>query len=387
MKHLTIAFGGILLFGLSVSNIYAVDFGSFVNELKNEADKHLKKNQANTQPKTATRPQKLSPASTAQNKKKGNTKQAHAYEGALTMDDKTCKQLVEPFELTRNASTLLNEIGKSSGDLLMKNLLSGNKQAPREAEVLEIARTKAKKLNWMPMEQEVLYGQALHEERLKADLNLIPRSKKGRVKRLYQKADDTLKRILSEVTEQHPYQFKLFLIDNHTINAEAFPGGYLYVNTGVLESDYTELVVAHEIAHVLKRHQTRETQATLIDSVETYEDLKALLDTRQPSAAQVAQRVASLHGVILNFSRQQELQADACSVRIAGRIPGIELEKKIDPYIASMGNEIKPDKKLRGKTSTHPNYPERKKRMKEVVLASKSNKYGDKHGGKKGNKH
>jgi len=48
------------------------------------------------------------------------------------------------------------------------------------------------------------------------------------------------------------------VIDDPTINAFALPGGFLYVNTGLLqaaeEEDQVAGVVAHEIAHVAARH-------------------------------------------------------------------------------------------------------------------------------------
>lgn len=300
----------------------------------------------------------------------GESKDVHDYEGALTLDDKICKCIVDPFTLTDNVSALLKDVVSDAGNMLLERVKSGKINAPSADELLQFVKAKARKLNWMPMQQEIRYGKRIHEQRLETKRNLIERSKKGRVKRLYAKADEILDRVLLEIKEEHPYQFKLFLIDDLEINAEALPGGYLYVNTGVLESDYAELVFAHEIAHVLKRHQTREIQAKLIGTVETLQDLKTLLDNRKPNAMQIVKRAVLLHGLFINYSQQQELQADACSVRITHRIPGMDLDSKIDPYVASLSSDIQSENKLRGKG--HPDYPERSKRMKEVVWAVKN---------------
>ena len=55
-----------------------------------------------------------------------------------------------------------------------------------------------------------------------------------------------------------PFVFKV--VDTDEVNAFALPGGYLYVNKGlILEADNeSELagVLAHEIAHVTARHAT-----------------------------------------------------------------------------------------------------------------------------------
>src|ERR1700761_951096 len=56
--------------------------------------------------------------------------------------------------------------------------------------------------------------------------------------------------------------FTIKVIDSDEINAMALPGGFFYVNSGLIlaADDEAELagVMAHEIAHVAARHQTRE---------------------------------------------------------------------------------------------------------------------------------
>ena len=55
--------------------------------------------------------------------------------------------------------------------------------------------------------------------------------------------------------------FTIKVIDSDEVNAFALPGGYFYINTGLIElaQDEAELagVMAHEIAHVAARHGTR----------------------------------------------------------------------------------------------------------------------------------
>jgi predicted Zn-dependent protease len=64
--------------------------------------------------------------------------------------------------------------------------------------------------------------------------------------------------------------FTIKVIDSEEINAFAFPGGFLFVNYGVIlaAQDEAELagVMAHEIAHVAARHATRQmTRAQMFD--------------------------------------------------------------------------------------------------------------------------
>jgi len=56
--------------------------------------------------------------------------------------------------------------------------------------------------------------------------------------------------------------FTIKVIDSDEVNAFALPGGFFYVNTGLVELAETESelagVMAHEIAHVTARHGTRQ---------------------------------------------------------------------------------------------------------------------------------
>jgi len=65
------------------------------------------------------------------------------------------------------------------------------------------------------------------------------------------------KRIISQVSNS-PFEYRFFVINSWAINAFATPGGYVYVNLGLinLAENESELagVLAHEIAHVSSRH-------------------------------------------------------------------------------------------------------------------------------------
>ena len=64
------------------------------------------------------------------------------------------------------------------------------------------------------------------------------------------------------------FAFQFQVIDDDTPNAFALPGGFVFVNTGLIkiadEEDEFAAAVAHEIAHVAARHMTRQaTKAQL----------------------------------------------------------------------------------------------------------------------------
>lgn len=72
--------------------------------------------------------------------------------------------------------------------------------------------------------------------------------------------DRILKKLESAVPG-HPYDFKLYVLKNETVNAFAAPGGHIVLLSGLIEATESpeELagVMAHEMQHVLKKHSTQ----------------------------------------------------------------------------------------------------------------------------------
>lgn len=72
--------------------------------------------------------------------------------------------------------------------------------------------------------------------------------------------DDLVQRLVRNSDARVPFTVKV--IDSDEINAFALPGGYLYVNTGLIHQAETEAelagILAHEIAHVTARHMTKQ---------------------------------------------------------------------------------------------------------------------------------
>src|SRR5713226_3711717 len=68
-----------------------------------------------------------------------------------------------------------------------------------------------------------------------------------------------------------PITFKI--IDSDSVNAFTLPGGYIFVNSGLIRVAETEAelagAIAHEIAHVAARHSTRQQTRTQIANLAT----------------------------------------------------------------------------------------------------------------------
>jgi len=176
---------------------------------------------------------------------------------------------------------------------------------------------------------------------------------------------DAIVQRLGQATERPSERYQVTLLNSPVVNAFALPNGNVYITRGilVLANDTSEIasVLAHEMAHVITRHavdrQELERTATLVNRVRS----DVLQDQEAAKALNTQGRVA-----IASFSRQQELEADALSVRIIARAG-------YDPYGAtrfldSLGRTtairaqllgVNPNAAGMDITATHPSAPER----------------------------
>jgi predicted Zn-dependent protease len=134
--------------------------------------------------------------------------------------------------------------------------------------------------------------------------------------------DEALERYVSELGQAMaatselpdlPWTFKI--IDDHTVNAFALPGGFIYFTRGILAhfNNDAELagVMGHEIAHVTARHGT--TQLSRMQIAQLGIGLAMVLEPE-------LQRFAPLAGIgmqllFLSYSRGHEHEADRLGVR------------------------------------------------------------------------
>jgi Zn-dependent protease with chaperone function len=119
------------------------------------------------------------------------------------------------------------------------------------------------------------------------------------------------------------YQFKV--VNASEINAFALPGGYVYVNRGLLAQARTEGelagVMAHEIAHVALRHPTNQASKAYLAQA-GLGVLGGLLGGRsQSSTGQIIGAVGGfgMNTPFLKFSRSVESQADVVGSQIMAK--------------------------------------------------------------------
>jgi len=122
---------------------------------------------------------------------------------------------------------------------------------------------------------------------------------------------------LISVSDDQARTYKITILNSPKVNAFALPGGYLYVTRGLLAltNDSAEIaaVIAHEMAHVSANHAILRNQKQSSTEVGSEVVNEVLGDSVAGRVALAANQLR-----LADFSKDQELQADAVGIRMLG---------------------------------------------------------------------
>jgi predicted Zn-dependent protease len=123
--------------------------------------------------------------------------------------------------------------------------------------------------------------------------------------------------------------FTVKVIDDSEINAFCLPGGFLYVNTGLLELADSEAalagVIAHEVGHIAARHGARNQSRNILMRIALAAAAAALHGKNTAQISTVIAGNVAIPLAVLHFSREFEEEADLLALQYlyaAGYDPG-----------------------------------------------------------------
>ena len=237
--------------------------------------------------------------------------------------------------------------------------MKGPKKIDARYDVTQIGnRNVAGGLDFYSINREIAMGQEMSRE-LESQVRLVSDPMVTEyINRLGQ-------RLVRNSDAQVPFTIKV--IDDDEINAFALPGGFFYVNTGMIMATDNEAqlagVMAHEIAHVAARHATKnESKQNLMDMMSI-----PLLFFGGPAAMIVRQAVnLAIPMGYLKFSRDAEREADLLGLEY-DYSTGYDPQEYVQLFERLKATEKKKHNLVEKAFATHPMTTDRIKRAEEEI--------------------
>jgi len=131
---------------------------------------------------------------------------------------------------------------------------------------------------------------------------------------------------IARTTSRADLDWRFNIIDSREVNAFALPGGFIYVNRGLIERadrlDQLAGVLGHEIGHVVQRHSVQQIEKQTKTGVAVEIGCR-IIDLCSSDVARAAIQVGG-SALFARYSRHDEAEADSVAV-------GFLIDAGIDP--------------------------------------------------------
>jgi predicted Zn-dependent protease len=162
-------------------------------------------------------------------------------------------------------------------------------------------------------QQEVEMGQQ-YSQQINAQLPIIGDNE---INRYINVLGDSIARLTSRTDLTQANAWRFYVVDSKEVNAFAVPGGFIYVNRGLIERtqhmDQLAGVLGHEIGHVVRRHSIQQMQQEQGANIGV--TLACVLTSVCNSGISQTAIQLGATGLFAKFSRTDEAEADEEGVR------------------------------------------------------------------------
>lgn len=173
---------------------------------------------------------------------------------------------------------------------------------------------------------------------------------------------------IAKLADSRGIQYHFFVVNAPEINAFAVPGGFVYVNRGLVErtQNLSQLagVLGHEIGHVVRRHSVKQMEKAQGANVGVVLGC-TLLNICGSQAAQAAIQIGG-SALFAKFSRNDEAEADAEAVKNVVRA-GISPRGIPDMFRILLAERQRNPSAVEGWFATHPGEADRIKHTEALI--------------------
>jgi len=247
---------------------------------------------------------------------------------------------------------------KKDSDKKDKDKKNAKKHSGGKDDVDAIGNRKVAGWDWYSIESEIRMGKE-YATQIEASLKLV--------------TDPTINEYINRVGQNlvrnsdAKVPFTIKVVDSDVINAMALPGGFFYVNSGLILAADNEAelagVMAHEIAHVAARHTTRQlTRYQFIN----YASLPLIF---VGGGIGLAAREAAGIGIpmtFLKFSRGFEAEADYLGIQYMYKA-GYDPNEFVNFFEKIQAQEKKKPGSMAKVFTDHPQTPDRITKSQEEI--------------------
>jgi predicted Zn-dependent protease len=166
--------------------------------------------------------------------------------------------------------------------------------------------TKQQEYTITSTEKEVNMGMAL-AKRVNSELTFLPD------KEIQERARGIGEKLVA-MCDRKELVYTFSVVEDDSVNAFSLPGGYVFINDGLIKKVATDdelaAVIAHEIAHIAARHSVKRYESALGSQLIQTASMAVTKDSRTVNGIEVAAFAARL-----SYARKDELEADRMAVR------------------------------------------------------------------------
>ncbi len=217
--------------------------------------------------------------------------------------------------------------------------------------------TKQEEKYYYSTDQEVKIGRAINRQ--------VEHELKFTNDPLQKKRVEDIGKKIAAVSDRKEIDYYFQVLEDDTVNAVSLPGGYVYVNSGLLDrvsnDDELACVLAHEVGHIVARHHIKKLQA-----MQSYSILRLLVAVA-PGTAEVGNAAdVAFTQFLLGFSREDELLADQLGTRYA-KLAGYDPHAMITFLTKLQDINRRMPLQERSYFKTHPYVPDRIRVVKQEL--------------------